>query len=262
MPGVAESEELAAGRDANTSLGLAGSGPASGGDLAAPAPAGDEARSVNAQAGAGSGLTVTGYGTASAEADSAILEFYFGNNNGNPSGEPLPPITEAELQPVIDALVAAGVAREDIEVNSQGYYDPYFRSATLRAKVRDVNIVESAAQAATDAAAGLSGFSLQSTNITWTLSNCAEMERASLQAATEDAADHGATLAEALGVGRGPIVAASNQSYPYYWGYGGLEDGVCASTYYGAIPYYSGQAVGGSRTVDVFGYVTVTYAIQ
>jgi uncharacterized protein YggE len=257
------------GDDAGTAesdLAFSGSGGTIGADRAAApaaAPAGGDSNSVNPQqAGAAGGITITGYGTATADADSAILEFYFGNTNGNPSGTPLPPITEAELQPVIDALVAAGVARDDIEVVSQGYYDAFYRSATLRAKVRDVNIVEAAAQAASDAAGGLSGFSLQSTNITWTLSNCEAMERASLQAATEDAADHGAMLADVLGVGRGAIVAASNQSYPYYWGYGGLDDGVCASTYYGAIPFYSGQVIGGSREVDVFGYVSITYAIQ
>src|SRR3989442_5859245 len=83
------------------------------------------------------GITVQGFGSASADADSAVVEFYFSRNgpvtdtgarhiepgvNGS-AGVPEPaapnlqevgPITEADLQPVITAIVGAGVAREDV----------------------------------------------------------------------------------------------------------------------------------------------------
>lgn len=255
--------------------------------MAAAAPAKDlaatggdkapQSGAVQQQAGTG-GITVSGYGTARAEADSAVIEFYFGSEGGAiPVPEPgfddsgsagsgvagASPITEEQLQPVIDALVAAGVSADDIEFISQGYYDPYYSSATLRAAVRDIDILETAANAAAEAADNLDGIALQNTSITYTMTDCAAMERAALETAAADAADHAQLLADVLGLGLGGIVAASDYSYPYYYGlyYGAGED-FCASSYYGAIPMVRGAALGGSRTVEVFASVSITYAIQ
>ena len=230
--------------------------------------------SALAQAGSGGGITVTGYGTAEADADGGVIEFYFGNNGvyaepAFPDGDIRTPdgttggsITEEDLQPVIDALVGAGVAADDIELVGQGYYDPYYASATLRATVRDINILEAAANAGSEAAAGLGDIALQSTNVTYTLSNCEAMERAALETAAEDAADSAAVLADVLNVGLGAITAASDYSYPYYYPYYGGGEQVCASSYYGAMPFYSGVSLPGDKTVEVFGSISVTYAIS
>jgi hypothetical protein len=104
------------------------------------------------------GITVQGYGTATTDPDSAIIEFYFsssgeikpvpapdtGTSSSGSSGSSetvardsavaaqVEQITEADLQPVIDAIVVAGVSRDDIEFIGQSYYDVYYASATLR----------------------------------------------------------------------------------------------------------------------------------
>ena len=68
------------------------------------------------------GLTVTGYGMASTAADSAVLELYFstsgvypttgsGSSDGTTPKTSTSAISEEDLQPVIDALVSAGVTR-------------------------------------------------------------------------------------------------------------------------------------------------------
>ena len=232
------------------------------------------------------GITVIGSGSASATADNAIIEFYFGtygdgvkpdapaSDTGSSSGsagastgsEPTAgdtalqeadPITEADLQPVIDALVGAGVARDDIEFIGQSYYDPYFASATLRATVRDLGNVDGAVEAARNAGGGVPNVQLQSTNVSYTLEDCAALESAAMEAAVEDAGERSQALATVLGVGIGAVTGASNYSYSPY---GGTP---CASGYYGpvvlgGVAYEAGQA----SEVTVFAQVSVTYAIS
>lgn len=241
----------------------------------------------------GNGITVQGYGTASADADSAIIELYFFANGGGgfepqpvpepgtssrssdgstgiAVGEPAPPagdfgdslqtvdpITEAQLQSVIDALVAAGVARDDIEFIGQGYYDKYSSSATLRATVANLDAVDAAVNAATAAAANLGSIQLSSTNVVYTIADCAALESEATKAAVDDAKDRGTAFAQTLGVGIGAITGASNYSYSPYGG------SACGSAYGGPYPLADASiAASGSRTVQVFANVSVTYAIQ
>lgn len=234
------------------------------------------------------GITVQGYGTASADADSAVVELYFYANGGGVEPQPAPdtsssssgssdgasgeepvardadlaaqevaPITEADLQPVIDALVNAGIARDDIEFIGQSYYDKFSSSATLRATVNDLNNLDPAVSAATAAATSLGTIQLSSTNVAYAVSDCAALERAAMDAAADDAAARGATFAETLGVGIGAITGASNYSYSPYGG------NACANAGGTPIPLASESFVaGGSRTVEVFANISVTYAIQ
>jgi Protein of unknown function (DUF541) len=167
------------------------------------------------------------------------------------------PITEAELQPVIDALVNAGVPRENIEFIEQGYRDPFFASATIRASGVGVGSVDAAVQAATTAAAGLADIQLQSSNVSYTVSDCSALERSAIEAAVQDANERGTLLAEVLGVGRGAIVGAANHSYSAY---GGTP---CGGGYSGPIPlaeiaYTAGQA----SEVQVVAEISVTFAIN
>jgi uncharacterized protein YggE len=231
------------------------------------------------------GITVQGYGTASADADSAIVEFYFYANGGGIEPQPAPdtgtsssgagaeepaagdadvaaqevaPITEANLQPVIDALVGAGIPRDDIEFVGQAYYDRFSSSATLRVTVSNLAILDSAVSAATAAAAGLGSIQLSSTNVAYAVSDCTALEKAAMDAAADDAAERGAAFAETLGVGIGAITGASHYSYSPYGGY------ACGSGYGGPYPLAvdSTAASSGSRTVQVFANISVTYAIQ
>ncbi|MDO8616789.1 MAG: SIMPL domain-containing protein [Dehalococcoidia bacterium] len=229
------------------------------------------------QQASNAGITVQGYGSAKADADSAVIEFYFGRGGygydkpypvpapggdapqegGAPPSPSAEPITEGDLQPVIDALVAQGVARDDIELLAQPYYDPYFSSATLRARVRNVGTVDAVSEAARNAAAGLANLALQSTNVSYTVADCTPLERAAMVAAVEDAGDRGAAFAEVLGVTRGEITGASNYSYTPFSPFGTTE---CASGYSGPYPMKTGGS--GAAQVEVFANIGVTYAIQ
>jgi uncharacterized protein YggE len=216
------------------------------------------------------GITVPGFGSATADADSAVLELYFGrystpipaDGQTRPDSETQTtvagaPITEADLAPVIDALVAAGVAREDVEFLGTPYYDPYAASATLRATVRNIGIVGAVVQAATNAAAGLADIVLQSTYVSYTVGDCAALERAAMDAAVADARERATAFAAVLGVGLGDIACAAD----YAWSpFGGSP---CDVGYLGPVPL--GGAVyseGQPSQVQVYANVTITYEIR
>ncbi len=235
----------------------------------------------------GNGVTVQGYGSATTAADSAIAEFYFYSNaygdgiepfpvpetrsssgSGIAVGEPSPgdfatdlqavePITEDDLQPVIDALTGAGIARADIEFIGQGYFDKYSSSATLRATVTNLESLDSAVTAATDAAAGLTDISLSNANVSYTVTDCSALEVEAMKAAVEDANDRVTAFAQALGITAGDVIGASNYSYSPYGGT------VCGAGYagpypLGGVPFIEGQA----SEVQVFAQISVTFAIQ
>lgn len=234
------------------------------------------------------GITIQGYGSATTDPDSAIIEFYFSRSGaGEPKPVPEPggtssgssgssgaiepaardsdtavaaqvtQITEADLQPVIDAITGAGVPRADIEFIGQAYYDMYYASATLRANVGNVDNVDAVVQAAQAGAANLGDIYLSSTNVSYTVSDCATLEKAAMDAAVSDANERAASFAASLGVGLGGIVGASHYSYAPY---GGTAcDGNFSGPYpMGGIAYSEGAA----SSVQVFANISVTYAIQ
>jgi hypothetical protein len=236
----------------------------------------------------GGGVTVQGYGSASAQADSAAVEFYFASNyygspkplpgvegdsssgssgSGIPPNAPMPPdittpqpvapITEADLQPVIDAIVGAGVSRGDIKFISQGY-DVYSSSAILRVTVKNVASVDGVVQAGSNAAVSFANIAHNGTNVSYTVSDCSPLEKAAMQAAVSDANERGTAFAQALGVGLGPITGASNYSYAPF---GGTP---CDTG--GGVPYPMGinqkYASGQTQDVQVVANISVTYGIK
>jgi len=266
----------------------AGDMASTGGGAGGAAPAAD-GYSRNAQTGAGNGgtggdsisnqatttdntgITVQGYGTASADADSAIVEFGF-SSNGSGGVTPLPypegnikpddapaAIDRETLQPVIDALAAAGVSEDSIEVLSQSYYyDYYSSSATLRATITDLGILDAAVEAAQDAAGDIDDVFLNGTNVVYTLQNCDALERAAAEAAVEDAGDRAAVLADVLNVSLGDVAGASDYSW-YNYGTG------CGPDYYSPWPIaYTPWRIGGNGdgTVQVVSNISVTYAFS
>ena len=222
------------------------------------------------------GITVQGYGSATANADAAIIEFYFSSNgtiepssgraepgfSGGaepalaPDAQEVKQITEADLQPVIDAIAGAGISRDDIQFVGQSYFDKYYSSATLRVSVDSVDAVDGVVQAANNAAAGLAGVILNGTNVSYTVNDCAALEEAAMRAAVEDANERAAVFGRALGAGIGGVTGASNYSY-----FGGTP---CDPGFYpgpyplGGVAYAQGQP----REVQVIANISVTYAIQ
>ncbi|MEO8456488.1 MAG: SIMPL domain-containing protein [Chloroflexota bacterium] len=222
------------------------------------------------------GLTVAGYGLASASADSAILELYFSTNNVYPASTPTSGssssgsaprdsattpastgITEADLQPVIDAIAGAGIDRGDITFVGGSYYDPYYASGTLRVTVKDIGKLGDVMKAASDSSAGLTDAYLQGNYVSYTISDCAALEASAMSEAVKDADARSLALATAVSVTRGAIRGATSDSYSPFGGT------ACSGGYVGPYPvggvtYAEGQA----SQVQVYATVSVTYAIQ
>jgi uncharacterized protein YggE len=210
------------------------------------------------------GLTVTGYGMAAANADSAILELYFSTSSSSgsaPSSQTTPTtgISEADLQPVIDALVAVGVDRADIEYIGGSYYDPYYASATLRVTVKEIGKLGDLMKAASDSSAILTNANvyLQGNYVSYTISDCSALEGSAMTEAVKDADARSKALAAAVSVTRGAVKGASSDAYSPFGGT------ACSGGYVG--PYPVGgvtYAQGQPSQVQVYATVSVTYAIQ
>ncbi|HUF52653.1 MAG TPA: SIMPL domain-containing protein [Dehalococcoidia bacterium] len=240
-------------------------------------------------ASGGVGITVQGYGSATAAADSAVVEMYFyrdsygdqpvplpepvpdapnsdsgSGSSGSEGGadfrgqdlQPVEPITEADLQPVIDALNAAGAT--SVEFVEQGYFDRYYANATLRATFDGTGSIDGAVDAATNAANGLSGVFFSGSNAYYTVNDCSALEQAAMEAALEDANERGDVLAGVIGAARGEIIGASNYTYSPY------GNGSCSSSGGYPIPLAEDGSVAplGPTDVQVFSSLTITYAIN
>jgi uncharacterized protein YggE len=242
------------------------------------------------------GVTVQGYGSATADADSAVLALYFNHDMSRVEppvpGEPEPDfedpysdegismdaprlgdpgtrsfraeeLTEADLQPIVDAIVAQGISPDDVEVTVEPFYgdsyydDSYYgASATITVSLRDVAALEGIVDAVTDAASSLEEISFDGPSVSYTVSDCAALEMAAMEAAVEDARERGDTFAGALGVDLGAVVGASHYAYspfgsPCDWG----SDG---SYLVQRLPYAAGE----SPEVQLIATVTITFAIQ
>jgi len=280
-PPSAEDSVASGGSGASTASNIARDSDGSAAGVAAPQAVG----------GGALGITVSGYGLATADPDTAVIDLYFSrysyccdpiplpqplppttNSDGSTGsgssgvapGEPFPsgtvePITEADLQPVIDALVGAGVPRDDIEFVTQTYFDQYSASASIRATVTNLDNVQNALDAAQTAAANIQDTSMSS-SVTYTLEDCSAIERAALDAAVTDAGERGQRLADALSVSKGNVIGASDFS----WSPSGST---CSS---GGMPYpiyydksvAASDAAAGANSVQVVAQISVTYELN
>jgi uncharacterized protein YggE len=241
------------------------------------------------------GIVVQGYGRATAPADTARVGFVVGKSgvvypepmplepgvipeggvqSGSVEGEiaptkpdvyatPVPPepITEADLQPLIDAIKTQGVSDQDIEVTiyPSTYYGPYGTpTARVTVTLRDMSKVGTLIDAGNQAVANGGTLYMQNVGVTYSVDNCDGLLAQARAAAVEDARDNGAGLAEALGVGLGGIQGATEYNWDPY-GYSG-----CQSQSGGPEPYYEGPSYDPSvpAEVQIVSNVTISFAMQ
>jgi uncharacterized protein YggE len=239
------------------------------------------------------GIVVQGYGRATAPADTASVGFVVGRSGDTypmPLGEPgvIPetgveggsvegeiapskpdvypttsePITEADLQPLVDAIKAQGVSDADIEVTiyPATYYGPYGTpTARVTVTLHDVSKVGSLIDAGNQAVANSGTLYMQNVGVTYSVDSCDALLAQARAAAVEDARDNGAGLAEALGVGLGGIQGATEYNWDPY-GYSG-----CQSQSGGTVPYqYEGPSYDPSvaAEVQIISNVSISFAMQ
>lgn len=168
------------------------------------------------------GITVVGAGQATASADMATVHLYVSDQSmmmGPPTApEPgsTPGAAEREaVEPMVNAVVATGVAEEDIEVLVRPYlgnqmYGPYGpASAIIQVSVEspDAEGLRGVLDAATTGAAE-SGQMLGGVNIQYTINDCAQLTRDARQSAFDDATRKAEAQADIMGVTLGDAVAS------------------------------------------------------
>jgi uncharacterized protein YggE len=196
-----------------------------------------------ASSSGGPSIAVLGTGEAGAPAEGVVIQIVVRRNDTGIASDSTPvrafaagpagaPLTEEEVQPVVDALVAAGVPAESIEVviapaaPFTGAFGPGTAQVlasgdeVLVAKVGEV--IPSAVEAALAA-----NLWVDQAGVGYTVADCTAVETAALRDAVENGKEQAEQLAEVLGVELGKLVLASRQ--PTYGAYGApaAGGGVC-----------------------------------
>lgn len=175
-------------------------------------------------------IVVNGYGQASAPADSASIQLLVQNmsggygGSGRDYGTPGPGIAGsvqvAAAVPIVDALVSAGVARDDIDVvaspsfssgacYAQNCQGPFRIDITVDQPSLDrvTKVINQAAQAAND-----NELRVTDVGASYTMADCSTLERQARQTAIQDAQKEAAQQAQLLHVRLNTMVEVSDAS--------------------------------------------------
>jgi hypothetical protein len=176
-------------------------------------------------------LAVTGYGRAFAPADQvAILLAYTLNYYPEPPSDTsiptpiLPPTAqESDLQPVVDALVGAGIPRSDISFSREAY-NPQVVRMIVRVANPSRERVNTLVQLAGGTPARESKLALTVTNLVFTARDCPATEASAREAAVADARAQATALANDTGVELGELLSVTGYGT---WGYIGPSSSKC-----------------------------------
>lgn len=237
------------------------------------------AAGVAAQEGAAPGVTVIGYGEASAPAETAVMQIVITEEQFGSSRTPRwggePGAEERRLmEPIAEALVAAGVAADGIETRINPAVGDNFGPSRGLARL-DVEVPEPTAEAVRElvdaavVAAADRGLFVGQVGVGYDVADCGALEREAREAALADAREGAEMQADLIGVELGEATASVDQSPStgfdlYYGAFGGGETG-CAppspAIEVGAVSVapYDPTA---EATVEVYAQVAITFAIE
>jgi uncharacterized protein YggE len=156
-------------------------------------------------------ITTYGRGTATAPADTAEIQLYI--NSTDPYAPyptdpnvPIPepePLTESKLQPIVDALIQAGVAANNITVETDTSGPPYYMSpgsAQIMVKLAEPSqtLIDRIKNVATEASSS-AGLYYNYSNDVCTLQDLKALEAQARSLAIEDARSRIQAMAAAVG---------------------------------------------------------------
>jgi len=207
------------------------------------------------------GITVSGNATKKVPATSAKLTLYLYSfppqqKAGAPPATP-PPLDPAQIQAVIDAVVKAGVPRDNIATPQPLGAQRYGNNAQILATVANPTVaqLQNGIAIISAAMAGMTGMSINA-QVMLESANCGDVGDALRGAAIASAHAKATSIAKQLGIRLGPVlnVVANDQQPP---------NGVCSWQYNmgpGNMPQFSSPDDWVS--VPVYSNVTITYAIK
>ena len=167
------------------------------------------------------GITVIGYGKSSAPAETAELQLVTSQEEYGPPRAPDPDATPGAEEreavgPVVDGLLAIGVAEEDVEIVVSSVIGGFYGPGGPGIARIDVAVdeptperVDELIDAATVGAAE-ENLVLNLIGVGYAVADCAPLEREARETALEDARTRAALQAELMGVELGEAVAASD----------------------------------------------------
>jgi hypothetical protein len=184
--------------------------------LLALAPRGAEAQPIT---GTEPGIVAVGYGQATAPAASARLQFLIGPDQSAMMSGPPSSMTEVELEPIVQALVDAGLAEAEIEATmpsvAGGFFGPGApENGEIRATVEQPTQDQLAdlVQAVREAA-GQAGSSVYHVGARFEADDCEAQVQAAREAAVADARARAEGLAAAVGATLGDLIQVSESPF-------------------------------------------------
>ena len=199
------------------------------------------------------GITVRGSGNAQTPADEATLTLRLFSRPNSPA------ITEASLQPVVDALMKAGVAKEDITTPAYLTGSATTTNAAITAVVHHptVAMIQNGVAALAGEFPPGSSVSLSGADVRLTAEDCSAARAQAQSAAIRAARANAESIARNLAVRVGQVLAVDYQSGPFDQG------GTCSYTY-NLGPYQSSLFTTPEEylRVRVTSSVTIRYAIK
>jgi Protein of unknown function (DUF541) len=171
------------------------------------------------------GLSAVGTGIANAPADVAVVYLnYYSNYYPQPSEDPnapppQPPVASAaDIKPVVDAIVASGIAAADVEAINDPSTPGSFRVRAKLDKPTQARL-QALVVAANGAIAKTSKFSPAGAQIGYFSNSCAALETQARTQAVADARSRATALATAAGVSLGRLSSVMEAAtYGGYYG--------------------------------------------
>lgn len=215
-------------------------------------------------------IVVIGTGEASAPAKSATMQVIVraavamdpAAAGGGPMPATPPALTDEQIQPVVDALVGAGIAEETIDATvSQGFsgtFGPGTADIRIALAQGELELMPDLLAAVT---VPLEGLTVDTVNAAYEVADCAPLVRKARKAAAADARERAEGLADAVGLELGKVLlVGESQAYAGVPGVGcappspGFQAGG-KGTY---LPVYDPSA---PAEVEVYAQLNMAYAI-
>ena len=183
-------------------------------------------------------LMVLGQGQVSVPADTARVEFVFTRYSSvepapespvqfktenlpkpsidvpQPETPEITPLTKESFLPIVDAIVAIGVPRDAIEVQTQAPMSGDSAKLVVKLDKPTPERVLEVVTAAKDAGGKMEQFVLQSVGVRYLVTDCQALARSAYQAAVKDARNRAEAIADAMGVKLSNMASVAEQ--PFY----------------------------------------------
>jgi uncharacterized protein YggE len=174
------------------------------------------------------GITVLGVSEVEVKPDVAVVRLAVGSGSGFSDGDSVQLVDEKELDPVVDALVAAGVDEDEVYVNSfsGGSYGPGDSAALITFEWSRPTEVKSALSVAQDAVRKKTDLNLESVSVSFVRESCDGPDAEGTEAALADARERAEKVATLSGVKLGDLIAVSEAPAGGYLAYAPQRCGV------------------------------------